>query len=129
MTRILIPSPPPPRGESFGFINSTAGFADEAGAVPPLSSSSHTLCKAGSATSAHLCSAHGEDHPARGPHWAPPQPGPGKDLGISVYDQQQEPQCLMTLSTSEAMGSEPHTLSRCLHLGVQSEITKRWVGV
>lgn len=119
-TRILIPSPAS-RGVYFGFINSTAGFVDEAGAFPALTSSSHTLCKAGSA---QLCCAHGGDHPAHGSHWAPPQPGPGKDLGISVYDQHWEPQWLMTLSTSKAMGSESHTLSPCLQLGVQAEITK-----
>lgn len=38
-------------------------------------------------TSAQLCSAHGRDHPASGSHWAPPQPGPGGDMEISVYDQ------------------------------------------
>lgn len=35
----------------------------------------------------------------------------------------------MTLSTSKAVGSQSHTLSPCLQLGVQSEITKRWFGV
>lgn len=35
----------------------------------------------------------------------------------------------MTLSTSKAMHSQSHTLSPCLQLGVQSEITKRWLGV